>query len=211
MAVKINASGTSARLTALAIAIFLIALTLTAWRAVQIFAPVNSGTHSHALTETLEAVAGQGRVKITESKNAAGSRSLFILIDREAAASAAEVKNIATVASGYDIKSGERILVREADFATTQAAPAPTEFAELAVMVLLVFASGALALLTVRAPEVAAPHFAPAPILPTIHPAPQAGLAPAQRPQANAADLVQRDPAKAADVVRSWMSGEGRS
>jgi hypothetical protein len=208
VAANLGRSDQTSKLTALAAAVFLIALALTALRAADVFSPSASVPGpSNALTETLEAIAGPGRVRVTQSQSAAGERTLFILRDRQSNASAADLKSIAIQASSFDLKAGDRVFVRDADFAIVSGSPSREDLAGLAAMVVLVFASGALCLLTLRPAPVQLAPTAPA----VIDRATPAQVPTVARTPSSAADLVQRDPARAANVLRSWIANEGRS
>ncbi len=204
----------------LAALVLILALGLTAWRASAVFSARESATGASAaetaLLSTLEAVAGEGAVRVTLNRGAGNVRTLFILLDESAPVDAAKIAALAEASAGLDFEAGERLIVETALFHKGFIAAAdPDGVIEMGALALLVVCAGAL-FLTLKAERTeiqipALPSYAP-----TAAPPPQsepalrlAAVARETSAVQDAAALARRDPQRAAGIVRAWMNGRG--
>jgi hypothetical protein len=200
---------------ALAFAACAVALGLLAWRGSDVMsrAPASPGPLSQAeasLLSVAEAMAGQGHVRISLIRHSGGVRQVLLLVDAKAAVDEAVLSNTVSMAAGLDAAKGERVdLLRVAFAPGVSGAPLPRDWAELSLLALLAGLAGWIGFRAERRDETPvelvqetlparmAPHSAE----PVARPIPQR--------DEGAADLARRDPGRAADVVRGWMSGNG--
>lgn len=200
---------------ALALAAFMVALGLLAWRASDILtrAPAGPGPLSQSeasLLSVAEAVAGQGHVRVSVARQPGAGRQILVLLDEQSAVLDATLMQVVSLAAGYDAARGDRIELQRAAFAPgVTGAPQPGDWAELCLIALLAGLAGWIGLTSMRrssAPvEIVQEALPPRTLAPPREPARQ--VAPAHN--AEAADLARRDPARAADVLRRWMGMSG--
>lgn len=212
-----SAGGGAARLAALLVAA--VALGLLAWRGASLLtrppAPAAASAAEAALADLILPVVGPGLARLSVTYNSAGGRTVLILVDQGAADRIPELKRIAPIAAGILPEQGDRLVIETVAFAPgLPGRPGPEAWAELAALGLLVVLGGALALmggqgqaapqavpqtLSPAAPVAERPREAPRPV--------RTASAPAQ-PEVAAADLARRDPARAAAVVRGWLTAK---
>lgn len=202
----------------MAMLVVAIALGLLAWRGASLLtrpaAPVAANAAEAALADIIAPVAGPGLSRLSVSYNAEGGRTVLILLDETAAARIPELERIAPLAAGLIPERGDRLIIETVTFAAgLPGRPQPSAWLELAGLSLLVLLGGALAFLTGQSAPVLKPaaqtitpiapatersHEAPRPLRPVSAPAPETA----------ATDLVRRDPARAAAVVRGWLAAK---
>ena len=201
---------------ALALAACVVAIGLLAWRGSEILtrAPASPGPLSQAeasLLSVAEAVAGQGHVRVSVARQAGKDRQILVLLDEKSVIEDATLVRVMRLAAGLSDGDGDRVALQRVPFATgVTGAPRPSDWAELSLLALLAGLAGWIGLTAERREE------APAELLRETLPArmapqPVEMIRPAAAPIPNddAADLARRDPGRAADVVRGWMSGKG--
>ncbi|MBI1400861.1 hypothetical protein [Hyphomonas sp.] len=192
-----------------------LALGLLAWRGAALLtgpgAPVAATPAEAALADILTPIAGPGLARISVAYNAEGGRTLLVLLDDAAAPRIPELQRIAPIAAGLIPERGDKLVIETVAFAGgLPGRPDMAAWIELAALAGLGLIGGALAVLARTPAPVAA---APSQILPAQQPVerPREALR-AQRPVAvstdAAADLARRDPARAAAVVRGWMTAK---
>ncbi len=192
-----------------------LALGLLAWRGAALLtgpgAPVAATPAEAALADILTPIAGPGLARVSVADNADGGRTVLVLLDDAAAPRIPELQRIAPIAAGLIPERGDRLVIETVAFAGgLPGRPEMAAWIELAALAGLALIGGALGVLA-RAP-------APVPAAPSqILPAPQPVERPREAPRAlrpvavstdAAADLARRDPARAAAVVRGWMTGK---
>ncbi|MEZ5999141.1 hypothetical protein [Hyphomonas sp.] len=212
-------SGTSRGATpstrALAFAACAVALGLLAWRGTDIIsrAPASPGPLSQSeasLLSVAEAMAGQGHVRISVIRQPGGVRQVLLLLDDKAGVDDTMLSNTVSMAAGLDAAKGERVDLQRAPFAPgINGAPLPRDWAELSLLALLAGLAGWIGFKAERLED------APVELVRETLPArmPSQTVEPAVRAaplgDEDAADLARRDPGRAANVVRAWMSGNG--
>lgn len=199
----------------LAMLVAVLALGLLAWRGTGLLtrpaAPLAASPAEAALADLIAPVAGPGLTRLSVSYNAAGGRTVLILLDETAAARIPDLQRIAPLAAGLIPERGDQLVIETLAFAPgLPGRPDPAAWLELAGLGLLVIFGGALALLTGQAPS------APQPALQTLasitpaaerqREAPRPVRAVAAAPESAASELARRDPARAAAVVRGWLT-----
>jgi flagellar biosynthesis/type III secretory pathway M-ring protein FliF/YscJ len=201
---------------ALALAAFLIAAGLLGWRASLLLTATNTPpAHASPLETSLlnlvEPVAGPGKARISVTRDAGAGRTVLVLLDVSASDSAPTIERLVQTAARLDPGAGDALVIEQAAFARgTPGRPSSSAYGELSMLGLLAALLGWLAFGPARETETAAsveaPHHpASTPLRPMTEPA----LRPVRTalPSADAADLVRKDPARAADILRGWMSG----
>lgn len=192
-----------------------LALGLLAWRGAALLtgpgAPVAATPAEAALADILTPVAGSGLARVSVAYNAERGRTVLVLLDDAAAPRIPELQRIAPIAAGLIPERGDKLVIETVAFAGgLPGRPDMAAWIELAALAGLALIGGALAALArTPAPVVAAPS--------QILPAPQPVERPREAPRAlrpvavstdAAADLARRDPARAAAVVRGWMTAK---
>jgi len=200
---------------ALAFAACAVAIGLIAWRGSEIIsrAPASPGPLSQSeasLLSVAEAMAGQGHVRISIVRQSGGVRQVLLLLDDQSGVDDAALTNTISIAAGLDAGKGERVDLQRTPFAPgINGAPLPRDWAELSLLALLAGLAGWIGFRSER--REAMPVELVQETLPARMPA--QSVEPAVRPvptrDEDAADLARRDPGRAADVVRAWMSGNG--
>lgn len=200
---------------ALAFAACAVALGLLAWRGSDIISrtPASPGPLSQSeasLLSVAEALAGQGHVRVSIVRQPGGVRQVLLLLDDKTSVDDALLSSTISMAAGLDTGKGERVELQRVAFAPgVSGAPLPRDWAELSLLALLAGLAGWIGFKVERreAPpvelvqETLPARMAPQPADPVIRVA-------AVRDN-EAADLARREPGRAADVVRAWMSGNG--
>ena len=200
---------------AFALVACVVALGLLAWRGSAVFAraPAAPGPLSQSeasLLSVAEAIAGQGHVRVSVARQPGQGRQVLVLLDEQVEAADATLIRVVSLAAGLDESKGEAVDLQRVAFAPgVSGGPQPGDWAELSLLAFLAGITGWLGLTAPRRDE------APVEVIRETLPPRMAG-APAEPlspvlPARNgdAADLARRDPARAADVVRSWMGKTG--
>ncbi|MFT5774102.1 hypothetical protein [Hyphomonas sp.] len=201
---------------ALALAAFAIALGLLAWRGSELLTsdnplPTTATPLDASLMNIIEPVVGPGNARISVNTSATGGRTVFVLLDAEAGAQASTIESLVTAAARLDVMTGDLFVMQQAVFAKgAPGRPDAAAYGELSFLALLAGLLGWLAFVP-RAEMVfetveERPHralgstpertLAPTP----IHPVRTA------LPSSDAAELARKDPARAADILRGWMT-----
>ena len=200
---------------ALAFAACAVALGLLAWRGSDVISrtPASPGPLSQSeasLLSVAEAMAGQGHVRISIVRQPGAVRQVLLLLDEAAGVDDATLSNTISTAAGLDASKGEGVDLQRVAFAPgISGAPLPRDWAELSLLALLAGLAGWIGFRAERREE------APVELVQESLPGrvAQPAAEPAVRPVAvrddDAAALARRDPGRAADVVRGWMSGNG--
>ncbi len=200
---------------ALAFAACVVAIGLLAWRGSEILsrAPASPGPLSQAeasLLSVAEAVAGQGHVRVSASRQSGKGRQILVLLDENSVIPDATLVNVVSLAGGLSDGDGDRVVIQRVPFAPGMiGAPLPGDWAELTLLALLAGLAGWIGLTAPRREE------APVEVIREALPARRSPQPAEPVTQAvpvrssEAADLARHDPARAADVVRSWMGNSG--
>ena len=196
---------------AVALAACVVALGLLAWRgsAVLTRAPASPGPLSQteaSLLSVAEALAGQGHVRVSVTRQSGKAQQVLVLLDENAPVEDAVLSGVVASAAG----TGTVDLQRVAFAPGISGAPKPSDWAELSLLALLAGLAGWLGFRAPGAEAQSAPVEVMRETLP-VRRMPQADEAPKPAAPARndeAADLARRDPARAAAVVRGWM-GKG--
>ncbi|MEE2921599.1 MAG: hypothetical protein VYC38_07540 [Pseudomonadota bacterium] len=213
----------SAMLSTRAVALFalLIALVLGSWRATDLFthpaeAWVPGSPIEASLMGILEPVAGQGNIRLSVTDGNGPGQSVLILISSDIADTAPTLQRLASSALLLSPEAGDQLIIEQAEFARGVAGrPDAAGWTELGLYALL---CGLLAWTAIRTPHETAPAGQMTQTAPTHAPLPAGPAeliaAPAPHPARQAADpdtaqLVRKDPARTASILRSWMRGEG--
>jgi len=211
-----TATATGGLIRPLAMLACALAFGLLCWRGAALLtgpgAPVSASPAEAALADILSPVAGSGLSRLSVSYNAEGGRTVLLLVDERAAARLPELQRIAPIAAGLIPERGDRLVIETVAFAEgLPGRPDAAAWAELTGLGALVLIAGALAFLSGRparqpvpvaqilsAPQVEErPREVPRPIRPVPAATP---------PSSGAVDIARRDPARAAAVVRGWMT-----
>ncbi len=199
----------------LALLVCALALALLAWRGAALLtgpgAPVSANAAEAALSDIISPIAGPGLSRLSVTYNAEGGRTVLILLDIQAADRISDLQRIAPLAAGILPERGDRLIIETVAFAGGMPGrPDAAAWAELAGLGLLVLAGGALTVLTGRAAPVPA---AIAQVMPASEPVERPREAartlravPAAPASDAAIEIARRDPARAAAVVRGWMT-----
>lgn len=198
-----------------ALAVVFLALSLGVWRASSLLTGGDISPRSAAeasLYSLIDPIAGPGNSRASLVSNAEGGRTVFVLLDAPAAPAAGDLQRILPEVAGLDFTRGDKLIIEQAAFARgLPGRPDSAAWLELGALGLISLISAGIALATLRigpAPVLAAPvreveRPYPEPrveTLRTVRP-----VAPASA--AEAGDVAKRDPARAAAVLRGWMSG----
>ncbi|MEQ9507156.1 MAG: hypothetical protein RLO80_12900 [Hyphomonas sp.] len=194
----------------LALLVCALALVLLAWRGSALLtgpgAPVSASPAEAALSDIISPIAGPGLSRLSVAYNAEGGRTVLILLDDTAVDRIPDLQRIAPIAAGILPEQGDRLMIETVAFAGgLPGRPDAAAWTELVGLGLLVLAGGALAFLSGKAAPAATPVTQ---ILPASEPVierPRA-LRPVPAAPNTAVDLARRDPARAAAVVRGWMT-----
>jgi len=212
-----TATATAGPMRPLAMLACALALGLLCWRGAALLtgpgAAIAASPAEAALADVLAPVAGPGLSRLSVTWNAEGGRTVLLLVDERASARLPELQRIAPIAAGILPERGDTLVIETVAFAEgLPGRPDAAAWAELAGLAALVLIGGALAMLAGQSAPVPAPV---AQILPASLPAERPREAPRpMRPvaaapvPADAADIARRDPARAAAVVRGWMSAK---
>ena len=202
-------TGKAIRLAALA-ALFL-ALSLCVWRASSLLTDAGSEPKSPAeasLASLIDPIAGPGNSRISIAFNAEGGRTVFVLLDTPAAPMVSDLQRILPEAAGLDPERGDKLLIEQAAFARGLAGrPDTSAWLELGALGLISLISAGIALVTLRPQPALAPSRPEAErAIPEARGETLRALRPLAPPTpAEASDVAQKDPARAAEVLRSWM------
>lgn len=201
----------------LALAAFVIALGLLAWRGSAVLTsdyplPATATRLEASLMNLIEPVAGPGNARISVSTSPAGGRTVLVLLDAAANAQASTIENLVIAAARLDVSAGDLFMMQQATFATgAPGRPDAAAFGELSLLALLAGLLGWLAF--VARDDMVFETVEEAPLRPLAStpdhtsPAPRLERAPRSRvPAGDAAALARKDPARAADILRAWMN-----
>jgi flagellar biosynthesis/type III secretory pathway M-ring protein FliF/YscJ len=210
-----TAAATGGLLRPLAMLACALALSLLCWRGAALLtgpgAPISASSAEAALADVLAPVAGPGLSRLSVTFNAEGGRTVLLLVDDRAAGRLPELQRIAPIAAGLIPERGDKLVIETVAFAEgLPGRPDAAAWAELAGLGALVLIAGALAVLAGKPAPVSQP-------VTQILPAPQPAERPREAPRAvrpvsvvppadGAVDIARRDPARAAAVVRGWMT-----
>lgn len=208
-----TATATGGLVRPLAMLACALALGLLCWRGAALLtgpgAPVSASPAEAALADVLVPVAGPGLSRLSVTWNAEGGRTVLLLVDERASVRLPELQRIAPIAAGIIPERGDKLVIETVAFAEgLPGRPDAAAWAELAGLGALALIGGALALLSGTSARVSIPT---AQILPAPGPIerPRAIRPVAAAPAADGAiDLARRDPARAAAVVRGWMTAK---
>lgn len=210
-----NAGDTRQAMRLAALAVVFLALALGVWRASSLLAGGTDSPRSPAeasLSSLMEPIAGPGNSRISIALNADGGRTVFVLLDADAAPVAGDLQRILPEAAGLDFTRGDKLIIEQAVFARgLPGRPDTAAWLELGALGLISLISAGIAIATLRQGQAAAqaapvreaerPHYEmrPEPLRPV--------RAIGSAASAEAGDVAHRDPARAAAVLRGWMSG----
>lgn len=209
-----TATATGGLVRPLAMLACALALGLLCWRGAALLTgpgmPVSASPAEAALADVLAPVAGPGLSRLSVTYNAEGGRTVLLLVDERASARRAELQRIAPIAAGLIPERGDKLVIETVAFAEgLPGRPDAAAWAELGGLAALVLIGGALAMLTGTSVPVSNPvtQILPAP-QPIERPRdmPRAVRPVAAAPSPDAVDIARRDPARAAAVVRGWMT-----
>ena len=202
---------------AVALAACVVALGLLAWRGSDLLsrAPASPGPLSQteaSLLSVAEALAGQGHVRVSATRQSGKGQQILVLLDEKAPIDDATLVRVVASAAGLGEQGGGAVDLQRVPFAPgVTGAPKPSDWAELSMLALLAGLAGWLGL---TAPRREGEQGAPVEVMRETLPVRRMPLADdPPKPAApvhndEAADLARRDPARAASVLRGWM-GKG--
>lgn len=209
-------SGAGPSPRALALAALVIALGLLAWRGSLLLTsdnplPATATPLEASLMNIVEPVAGPGNARISVNTSATGGRTVLVLLDAGASAQASTIESLVTAAARLDIMTGDLFVMQQAAFA--KGAPGRPDAAAYGELSFLALLAGLLVWLTfVPRAEMVFEAAEEAPLR-TMAPTPERHLVPAPihpvrtaLPVSDAAELARKDPARAADILRGWMT-----
>ncbi len=209
------ASGLTVSPSALAYALFALALLAMGWRAVSVFTTPSNPVVNTEFTAVADAIAGPGKTRVVEGDAGA----LLILIDGvEGSLSTVQTSRLRTLA-GTLYPNAPTVTIEQFEFAEgLPGKPGAAALGELALLGCLVLLSGWFAFknLTAQSLKNAPAIQAPAPGAPA-HPAPDRVILqpPSQEPPARqkprldqVAALVQDKPQETAAIIRKWLRQE---
>jgi hypothetical protein len=215
-----TATATGGLVRPLAMLACALAFGLLCWRGAALLtgpgAPVSASPAEAALADVLSPVAGLGLSRLSVTWNADGGRTVLLLVDARASARLPELQRIAPIAAGIIPERGDKLVIETVAFAEgLPGRPDAAAWTELAGLAALVLIGGALASLSGKSAPVSMPVTQ---ILPAAGPIERPREVPrpvrpvAAAPSADGAiDIARRDPARAAAVVRGWMSAKDDS
>lgn len=197
-----------------ALAVVFLALSLGVWRAASLLTGGSDVPRSGAeasLYSLIDPIAGPGNSRTSIAANAEGGRTVFVLLDAPAAPVAGDLQRILPEAAGLDFARGDKLIIEQAAFARgLPGRPDTAAWLELGALGLISLIAAGMALATLRqspAPALAAPlrdvdRAYTEPRAETLRP-----LRSAAPPlAAEAGEVAKRDPARAAAVLRGWMT-----
>ncbi len=204
-------TGKAIRLAALAV--LFLALSLCVWRASSLLTGSAAEPKSPAeasLASLIDPIAGAGNSRISIAFNAEGGRTVFVLLDMPAAPVAGDLQRILPEAAGLDPARGDKLLIEQAAFARgLPGRPDTSAWLELGALGLISLISAGIALATLRlrpAPALAPSRPEAERAIPEARGETLRALRPLAPPTAaEASDVAQKDPARAAEVLRGWM------
>ena len=221
MAIQTRVSRSAHPLRLIAIAAFALAVVLTGWRAVSVFspkaAPASASLQERSLVSLLEPVTGAGQVRLSVNRHSDGSKAYLVLVDGpvpDAGATSTHaplISDLLTSAAGYNAAS-DSLTIRQFPFARNLAAGiAPSDIAELSLLLALVALSAGLAFAPYSTSEPAVDLRTPLQAANEIE-ARQAMYPPPAFDVSidDATDLATRDAAATASVIRRWMAANDR-
>lgn len=203
---------------ALALAAFVIALGLLAWRGSALLTsdnalPATATPLEASLMNVIEPVAGPGNARISVNTTASGGRTVLVLLDTAAGAQASTIENLVTAAARLDVAAGDLFVMQQVAFAKgAPGRPDAAAFGELSFLALLAGLLGWLAF--VPREDIVFETVEEAPLR-TLSPTPDRDrpLVPTPvrtarppLPTSDAAELARKDPARAAEILRGWMN-----
>ena len=201
---------------ALALAAFVIALGLLAWRGSALLTsdnplPATATPLEASLMNIIEPVAGPGNARISVNTSVNGGRTILVLLDASAGGQASTIESLVTAAARLDVMAGDLFVMQQAAFA--KGAPGRPDAAAYAEMSFLALLAGLLGWLTfLPRAEMVFETVEEAPLR-TTAPTPERTLTPmpirparTALPSSDAAELARKDPARAADILRAWMT-----
>ena len=201
---------------ALALAAFVIALGLLAWRGSALLTsdnplPATATPLEASLMNIIEPIAGPGNARISVNTSATGGRTVLVLLDADAGDQASTIESLVTAAARLDVMTGDLLVMQQAAFAKgAPGRPDAAAYGELAFLALLAGLLGWLAF--VPREEMVFESIEEAPLR-TLAPATERALASTPihpvrtvQPTSDAAELARKDPARAADILRGWMT-----
>lgn len=198
-----------------ALAVVFLALSLGVWRASSLLTGGVDAPRSPveaSLISLIDPIAGPGHSRVSIAFNAEGGRTVFVLLDAPAAPMAGDLQRILPEAAALDFTRGDKLIIEQATFARgLPGRPDAAAWLELGALGLISLISAGIALATLRqtpAPVAAAPardleRPYSEPRAETLRPL--RAIVPASA--AEATDVAKRDPARAAAVLRGWMTG----
>ena len=195
-----SGAGPSSR--ALAMAAFVIALGLLAWRGSALLTadhalPASATPLEASLMNLVDPIAGAGNARISVTTTAAGGRTVLVLLDAAEAAKASMIESLVTTAARLDVAAGDLLVI------DSQA------YGELALLALLAGLAGWLGFAPRTDSEVpgATMEHPKAPMEAPVRPLTTTAVRPLRTVPvtSDVADLARKDPARAADILRGWM------
>lgn len=201
-----------------ALVMLFLALSLGVWRAASLLTgsePISRSPAEISLAGLIDPVAGPGNFRLAISHNPEGGRTVFLLLDADAAAASADLQRILPDAAGLDFKRGDKLIIEQTSFARGLPGRLDTAgWLELGGLGLIALISASMALATLRPGAVQVSGASPLryrdPSAATARPESVRPLRPVPAaPAPEAADLARRDPARAAAVLRGWMHNGG--
>lgn len=193
-----------------------LALGLLAWRGAALLTvqggPGSASPTEDALAGIISPIAGPGLSRLSVTYNAEGGRTVLILLDERASARIPELERIAPLAAGIIPESGDRLVIETVAFAEgVPGRPDINAWIELAGLAAMALVGGILVVVSGRPGAVHAPA---AQLMPVAAPASDRAAdaprplraAPVAASTDAAVEIVRRDPARAASVVRGWMN-----
>ncbi|MBU1288953.1 MAG: hypothetical protein KJ871_14645 [Alphaproteobacteria bacterium] len=211
-----SGAGPSSR--ALALAAFVIALGLLAWRGSTLLTadhalPASATPLEASLINLVDPVAGAGNARISVTTTAAGGRTVLVLLDAAEAARASTIESLVTTAARLDVAAGDLLVIQTAPFARgAPGRPDSQAYGELALLALLVGLAGWLGFAPRADSEVpgTTTEHPKAPMEAPVHSLTTTAMRPLRTVPvtSDVADLARKDPARAADILRGWMKNE---
>lgn len=197
---------------ALALAACALAITLGAWRASAVLTapPTQIADLSAAeasLARIVDPIAGSGMARVSIARNAEGGRTVLVLLDASARDTALQLERIIPVAAGLTTAGADRVIIEEAVFARgLPGRPDTMAWTELGALGLIASLCGWLALRPGTQVQTSKPLPDAAPVYARpAEPVRPVRIVNAMPGTSDAGELVRRDPARAAAVVRSWI------